>query len=131
MTDAISTALSGVHAAARRLAGVADNVANQRSSGRLEPKPGEATAYQPVTTVQESTLGGGTRAYYRPLSPATRPVYEPDSPNADEAGLVAEPNVDAARELTEALSARQAYAANLKTIRAATDMQKELLKTFA
>jgi flagellar basal-body rod protein FlgC len=122
MINAISTALSGMMAAAKRLDGAAGNLANEQSAGRRDPQSGDAQAYEPAVTVQQSAPGGGTLASYRPASPATVPAYEPDSPLADAEGLVAEPNVDAAREMTEMLSARQSYAANLKTVRSAADM---------
>jgi flagellar basal-body rod protein FlgC len=128
MINAIPTALSGMMAATERLAGAAGNLANQRSSGPLAPTAGKAPAYQPVVTVQRSAPGGGTIASYRPTSPPVVPAYEPDSPSADAAGLVAEPNVDVGREMTEMLSARQSYAANLKTMRIAAEMQDSLLK---
>jgi flagellar basal-body rod protein FlgC len=81
--------------------------------------------------VQQSAPGGGTIAAHRPAAPATVPSYEPDSPLADEDGLVAEPNVDPAREMTEMLAARQSYEANLRTVRTATEMQDSLLRIVA
>jgi flagellar basal-body rod protein FlgC len=131
MADSIPTALSGMIAATTRLAGVAGNLANQRSAGALAPRAGAAAAYAPVTTVQHALPGGGAAASYRPAAPATVPSYEPDSPLADGDGLVAEPNVDAVRETAELLTARRSYEANLKTVRAATEMQDSLLRIVA
>jgi flagellar basal body rod protein FlgC len=42
--------------------------------------------------------------------------------------MIAEPNVDPAREMTEMLAARQSYEANLRTVRTATEMQDSLLR---
>jgi flagellar basal-body rod protein FlgC len=131
MINAVPIALSGLTAATTRLGGVAGNLANQRSAGPLQPKEGAPPAYEPVVTVQQSAPGGGATAAYRPAAPATVPSYEPDSPLADEDGLVAEPNVDPAREMTEMLAARQSYEANLRTVRTATEMQDSLLRIVA
>jgi flagellar basal-body rod protein FlgC len=128
MINAVPIAVSGLTAAATRLAGVAGNLANQRSAGPLQPTDGAPPAYAPVVTVQQSAPGGGTAAAYRPAKPATLPSYEPDSPLADGEGMVAEPNVDPAHEMTEMLAARQSYEANLKTVRTATEMQDSLLR---
>jgi flagellar basal-body rod protein FlgC len=132
MSNAIFIALSGMAAAARRIAGVASNIANAGDLGPLAPAPGERPAYQPVDTVQVSLPDGGTEALTQPVSPATTPAYAPGSPvanqdGANKDGLVAAPNVDIAGQMIELISAREAYKANLKTVQVADDMQRRLL----
>jgi flagellar basal-body rod protein FlgC len=127
MSNAISNALSGMAAAAQRIAGVASNIANAGDLGPLAPAPGERPAYHPVDTVQVSVPGGGTEARGEPVSPATTPAYAPSSPVADKDGMVAAPNVDIAGQMIELISARDAYKANMKTIQVASEMQRRLL----
>jgi flagellar basal-body rod protein FlgC len=129
--DAISNALSGLHAASKRIAGVASNIANAGDVGKLAPGPGDTPPYQPVDTVQTSAPSGGTEASYRPSSPGNRPAYSPDSPLADENGLVAEPAVDVASQMIDLIDAREAYKANLKMIQIADQMQRSLLQVVA
>jgi flagellar basal-body rod protein FlgC len=131
MMDAISSAVSGLIAAGRRLSGSASNLANSGDTARLTPAPGDAPAFQPVVTVESAVAGGGTVATYQPVSPASHPAYQPDSPFADAEGLVAAPNVDATRETVAMITARQAYEANLKTVATAQRMQDSLLKVLA
>jgi flagellar basal-body rod protein FlgC len=131
MVSAISTAVTGLLAAGKRLAGIASNIANAGDEGPLVPASGDRPAYQPVDTVQTSLPSGGTEANYRPVSPPTVPVADPDSPVADGNGLVAAPNVDMAGQMIDMLNARETYLANLKTVEIASRMQRSLLDTVA
>jgi len=131
MTDAISAAVSGLAAASKRIAGVADNLANAGDTSALVPQPGQPPAYQPVDTVQTTTPSGGTVATYRPVTPASVPSYHPDSPLANDQGLVNTPNVDTAAQLVDLISAKEAYAANLKTVQVSQSLDQSLLKVFA
>jgi flagellar basal-body rod protein FlgC len=128
MTDAISTALSGLLAAQKRIAGVASNIANAGDISPVVPQPGRAQAYQPVTTVQTTTAIGGTVATYQPVTPASQLAFVPDSPEADSNGLVNVPNVDIAGQAFDLITAKEAYKANLKTVQTAEAMSDSLLK---
>lgn len=130
MLSAISSALSGMMAATRRLDASASNVANAQSDGPLTRTPGNGgapAAYQPVEVVQSATGDGGTVATYAPAKPATVPAYDPGAAYADSQGLVAAPNVDPVRETVNQLTARASYQANLRTVQTADRMQKSLL----
>ena len=129
MLSAISSALSGMMAATRRLDASASNVANAQSDGPLAgANASSPAAYQPVEVVQSAGTGGnGTVATYAPVKPATVPAYDPSAPYADSQGLVAAPNVDPVRETVNQLTARASYEANLRTVQTADRMQKSLL----
>lgn len=151
MNSAINTALSGAMAATMRLNASASNVANLRTTGPLPAAgtggasgagaTGEASSsgrpYTPLQTVQTS-LGqdngqtgkgqtGGVRASYQPLSQPFIPEYQPDSPDANDQGLVAAPNVDLLQETVQQKQGLQSYKANLATLKAADQTQREAI----
>ncbi len=138
MVSAIHSAVSGLHAASRRMEASASNIANARNSNpredarvRTEPRPerrpDEAVVYEPVRVHQESVEGGGVRADFVPYEPPHVEVYAPDDPVADDAGIVARPNVDYATEFVEMQRAEDAYRANLRTIVAEDEMTGTLI----
>jgi flagellar basal-body rod protein FlgC len=131
MNDPISIALSGLTAASTRLCGAANNIANELDTSPLAPTPSQPPAYRPVETVQKEAPGGGTIASFQAITPASRTIYAPGSPFADANGLVAQPNVDDAQEITQALIAKEAYAANLAVMKTAQSMDKSTLDIFA
>ena len=121
-----------------RLEASASNVANARTGGPLpetppnvavgRPENGERRVYQPVDVVQSSLEGGGgVRAQFRERLPAYAPAYDPYSPDADENGYFAMPNVDYAQEITEQMLAVFSFAANIRTLRVASEMTKSVL----
>lgn len=126
-----STALSGMAASSRRLDVSASNTANAQSTGRLPGAAAPATAagqaYQPRQVVQSSVPTGGTVTGVRPTTPGYVPQYAPDSPDADADGLVAAPDVDMAQEVTAQISAKSAYAFNLRAFEASDEMTRRLL----
>lgn len=129
MLDAIlRIAMSGMNAAAKRVGAAASNIANAQDVSRLEPKPGDPPTFQPLTVAQTPVIGGGVQASFQPVTPATIPVPDGRSPLADANGLVGLPNVDAGEQLIDMMVAQRAFEANLKTVRAAQDMQDQLLK---
>jgi flagellar basal-body rod protein FlgC len=127
MLSSISTALSGLAAATRRIDVAASNIANAQTAGALPGNPGSAP-YVPMQVVQsETSPGSGTTAYTAPVNPTYVAVYDPQSPDADAQGLVAMPNVDPTQEILQLATARQSFAANLKTVQAAISMTDQLL----
>lgn len=126
MTSVMSTAVSGMHAASKRVEASASNIANSRNSIPLEEARVSDTpptrdrpdppVYEPVRVHQESVPGGGTRAEFIPVEPPHVRVYAPDDRLADEDGMIARPNVDYAREFVNMNQAEHAYKANIKVI---------------
>lgn len=110
MINAIQIALSGLTAASRKVEAGASNIANMSTRD-----------YQPLTTKQtaqsdESGRGTGVRADIVPTTCAPLPGGAAD--------------IDLAEEAVNLQIAKTAYQASAKTIKAATDMQDELLSMF-
>jgi flagellar basal-body rod protein FlgC len=126
MIDAISSALSGLTAASRRVDAAASNIANVNTAGSFDP--GGQAPYKPVDALQTSQSGGGVRAEFVDRDPASFAAYNPSSPLASGEGLVAVPNVDLATEIVNMKEAEIAYKANLKALQTAADLTDELLK---
>ena len=127
MIGAISTALSGLFAASKRVEASASNIANVSSAGALDEKDGRAP-YSALTTVQKASEGGGVQAENIPKDPGFVPAYAPDSPFANEDGLIGVPNTDLAEDAVNLKLAETAYKANLATIKTAGEMNDELLR---
>jgi len=129
MSSAISSAVSGLHAASMRVEASASNIANSRNSIPLDearvadtpprpqsdPRP-RPPVYEPVRVHQESVPGGGTRAEFAPVEAPHVKVYAPDDRIADKDGMIARPNVDYVGEIVNLNQAEHAYKANLKVI---------------
>lgn len=128
MIDAIlRIAASGMNAAAKRVGAAASNIANAQDVSHLEPRPEDPPTFQPLQVAQSPVAGGGVKATFQPVTPATVTAPDPTSHLADENGLVALPNVDLGTELVETMAAQRAFEANLKTIQAAQEMEAQLL----
>ncbi len=129
MIGAISTALTGLFAASKRVEASANNIANVSSAGSLDPAS-PTQPYQALTTVQTSTESGGTSAANIPKNPGFVNAYAPDSPFANADGEVGVPNVDLAEEAVNLKLAEIAYKANVSVLKTASAMSDELLNTF-
>ncbi len=128
MSDAIlSTALSGMLAAARRVGVAAENTANAVNVSRLKPRDDDPPAFEPLLVAQSARPGGGVKAELRRVDPASVTVPDNLSPLADANGLVNLPNVDLGQQRIDTLSAQRSFEANLKVIQAAQEMQDTLL----
>ncbi|GJL86190.1 MAG: hypothetical protein DHS20C02_19650 [Micavibrio sp.] len=131
MTSAISIALSGLTSSTQRLNASAANIANLQTIGSLE-EGGQAPYSAVTTTSSAQTVGNGEGAgvvtQIIPKDTPFVPVFSPDSPFADENGVVGVPNVNLAEEIVNINLAEITYKANLKTIQAASDLDKELFR---
>jgi flagellar basal-body rod protein FlgC len=142
--NTINTALSGLQAAATRLAGAADNTANMRTRGPVPetppsepvtppkpPRPDQPRVYQAVETLQTAEPDGGVRARTEPVKPSYVTEFDPESPYANERGEVAAPNVDLAREVVDQLEALRAFRVNVSVIRTAEEMDETIISLTA
>lgn len=136
--SAIGSALSGLQASMVRLNVTASNIANANTTGpvpgasAVSPSGGGSSgqAYQPLTTQQSETPGGGTAAKAVAVAPSFIPTYDPGSIHADPSGMVAAPNVDVADQLVEQRTAMIAYEANLKVMQTANRMNETSLEIW-
>ena len=129
MISAIRTSVSGLNAASKSMAAHADNIANVRTTARVD-KVSTGTAeevFRPERVTNVSVRGGGVEAEVVPVEPSHEVVYSPDDANANEDGLVALPNVNLDEEIVGMRQDRHAYMANLAVIRTADEMAGALL----
>lgn len=106
----ISTALSGLNVAERRLANNANNIANVTTPN-----------FKPKDAVQSPVDTGGVRVDFQERNPATVTVNDGDG-NAVEL-----PNTSLDKELIDANIATYDYQANLQVIKKQKEMDKALL----
>lgn len=128
MSPVSAIALSGMKAATLRFTAAASNIANARSNG---PLPGAAAgyppAYHPLRVVQMPADGGGTLARIESYPTDIVTTYDPHAPYANDAGMVAAPDVDLVEETLQLITARNEFAANLLVLRIDAQMSAGLL----
>ena len=113
MSSIASIALSGLQAAAKRVAVSADNLVNARTSRPVEVE-GETPegVFEPQEVVQTALEHGGVRAEVRSATPSTFIVADADSPT----GTAAFPNVDLATEIVNQRLAVRDYEAAIRVL---------------
>jgi flagellar basal-body rod protein FlgC len=131
IASAVTTAVSGMNAAAKRLEVSASNVANAETIGAMPTATTPSTVHRALEVRQAEVLGGGVAATVAAATPGWRPRADPSSGLADENGLVAEPAVDAPSELVEQITARHAYEASAKVIETVDRMTRRSLDLLA
>lgn len=135
MSDILSTAVSGMSQAKKRILNAAENIANVQSNGKLPNVPGEkATSYYPTDVITLSNNVGdnhlGVRTETVERSNPYTVAYDPDSPHANAEGLYAAPNIDLTKEIVDTIMAELAYNANAKVIEAEKRMEETLIDTL-
>ena len=131
MIGAITTALTGLTSATKKLDAAASNIANINTVGALDEADGQKP-FNAVTTVQKA-LGdtGGVQTNIVQKDPGFVPAFDANSPFANEEGVIGVPNVDLAGEATNLITAKNAYKANAAVIKVSADLQKDLLNTIS
>jgi flagellar basal-body rod protein FlgC len=124
LAQALTISASGMDAQTERLRVIAENLANQDSTGSY---PG-ATPYQRKTTVfanmVDQTLGTQT-VRVKAIVPDTSAFpqkYDPSNPAADASGYVRTPNVNSFVEMMDMREAERSYSANLNVMQASRSM---------
>ncbi|GAB3116141.1 flagellar basal body rod protein FlgC [Novispirillum itersonii] len=123
MSDAFSTAVSGLQAASRAVAISASNIVNARSGGTITADGYQG--YQPQAVTQSSVAGGGVVTGSRPVVPAYMPT-----PGADGGTAYGLPNSSLSTDLVQMRMAQAAYKASAALIRTENDMQKTTLSVI-
>jgi flagellar basal-body rod protein FlgC len=124
LTQALTISAAGMDAQTKRLRVIAENLANQDSTGSY---PG-ATPYRRKTIVFENTLNNvmdtetvGVKAIV--ADPSAFPLkYDPSNPAADTTGYVRTPNVNSFVEMMDMREAERSYSANLNVMQASRSM---------
>lgn len=128
--SALTSSLSGMMAASRRLDVAASNIANVRTTGPVPDEAGNTTAYRPLF-VSQSESAAGVSVEVRPRTPAFTIEADPQSPDADGRGLVAAPAVDLSTELTDVMKASFTYSASAKVMSVVRDMSRTTVDMLA
>jgi flagellar basal-body rod protein FlgC len=129
-------AVSGMNAAARRLEVSASNVANVMTTGALPAANGTVAAgapqaYQALVLNETASANGGTQTSVTAAAPSYVAISDPQAPFANQAGLVAAPNVDISQEAINQMIASYSFTANAGVLKAQDQMTKTLLDTTA
>lgn len=126
MINPVSSSISGLMAAAKKVQVASNNIVNADSSGSLDPNSPDQP-YAAQVTQDTSTAGGGVRTVSLNRNPPFVPSFEPDSPFANSEGMVAAPNVSLDEELMNMKIAEHAYKANAQALKTGLEMQNTLM----
>jgi len=124
LAQALSISAAGMNAQTERLRVIAENLANQDSTGSF---PG-AVPYRRKTTVFENVLDRslGTQTVrvksVMPDQSAFPQKYDPSNPAANAQGYVSQPNVNSFVEMMDMQEAERSYSANLNVMQASRTM---------
>jgi len=124
LSQALDISAAGMDVQTKRLRVIAENLANQDSTGS---SPG-ATPYRRKTTMFETVLDRTTGADLVKIKaivpdPTVFPQkYDPSSPAADANGYVRTPNVNSFVEMMDMREAERSYSANLNVMQASRSM---------
>jgi len=130
IATALTISARGMQAQTERLRVIAENLANQDSTGT---SPG-ATPYQRRTTVFQNvldkSLGVSTVKVAAIVNdPTPFPMkFDPSNPAADPTGYVREPNVNSIVELMDMREAQRSYTANLNAMQASRSMLTRVIE---
>jgi flagellar basal-body rod protein FlgC len=129
LDQALTVSASGMDAQSARLRVIAQNIANQDTTGST---PG-ADAYRRkmVTFGNElDKVSGTSKVYVKSIEADTSNLplkYDPSNPAANGAGYVKTPNVNSFVEMMDMREAEQNYNANLATMQTARSMLNRTL----
>lgn len=136
LTAAVAAAGSALTAERVRLEAAVSNLANAESTRGADGRPyrrrdvvlatTEVNSFDAALGRANAAVGVKVAAVVEDQS-AFRRRYEPSHPDADAEGFVELPNVDAAEEMVDMLSAARAYQANLSAIGLIRDLVQRSL----
>ena len=124
LAQALTISARGMQAQTERLRVIAENLANQDSTGS---SPG-ATPYRRRTTVFANVLDRNLQAStvtVKAIVPDTSDFpqkYDPGNPAADTNGYIRTPNVNSFVEMMDMREAERSYSANLNVMQASRSM---------
>ncbi len=136
LNSAVSAAASALAAERTRIEVAVSNLANADSTRGPDGQPyrrRDVVLQADGDTTFDSALGRASAVGVRvaaiaeDTAPATR-RFDPSHPDADGEGYVAVPNVNAAEEMVDMVSAARAYQANLTAINLIRDLVSRALE---
>lgn len=129
LQSALAVAASGLHAQAKRLLVVSENLANVQSTAKEqggEPYARQVISFGAALDERE----GASRVRVLGVERDDAPffvMHEPGHPAADEDGNVLYPNVNVMTELADMREANRTYEANLQVVKQARDMIAQVI----
>ena len=124
-------ALSGMHAASKRLANSANNVANMHTTTSRIDGERVNQPFRPQQVTQTSLASGGVVTNLRGVEPASVSVPDASNVAADAEGITQYPNVDLEEEIVTQQIASYDFKANAKVISTENSMFEALLNMTA
>jgi flagellar basal-body rod protein FlgC len=124
LSQALNISAAGMDAQTQRLRVIAENLANQDSTGSF---PG-ATPYRRKTAVFQDVMDHSMNARTVKVKAvvtdqsAFPQKYDPSNPAANPQGYVSEPNVNSFIEMMDMREAERSYSANLNVMQASRSM---------
>jgi flagellar basal-body rod protein FlgC len=135
---ALDLSAAGMRVQRHRMQIVAENLANQHTTGPDGPYQRKQAIIEAVEIDFEQDLQTAMDPEAQAIrtvavtsveadsAPPVR-VYDPSHPDADAEGYVLKPNISPIREMTDMMEASRAYEANLAAARASQDMLKSAM----
>jgi flagellar basal-body rod protein FlgC len=129
LTQALTISSRGMDAQTERLRVIAENLANEDSTGST---PG-ASPYRRKTVLFENVLdrnlgAQGVRVKSVVPDPSAFPQkYDPSNPAANASGYVSMPNVNSFTEMMDMREAERSYSANLNVMQASRSMLTRII----
>ena len=132
---------SGMAAQRSRMTVVAGNLANSETTRTAEggpyrrrdiifkstPADGEFSSELDKISGRDNEPQGVEVVGVKPSSRPPRTIYDPHHPDADGAGYVALPNINAMEEMVDMMSAVRSYEANLATYNTTKSLIRKIL----
>ena len=124
--DLIDIAGSALRAERVRMDVIAGNIANMKTThaadGTVQPYLRKLVSFKTVMDEQTGLVKGvGTDSIMNDVE-ALNIVYDPSHPDADEKGYVYYPNISIEEEMTDMISSKSAYQANITSIQTFKEM---------
>lgn len=139
---ALDLSAAGMRAQRMRMQVVAENLANQDTTGPNGPYRRKEAVLQSTSVDFGKDLSEAMNAEASairsvaiagvsvdPAEPVR--VYDPSHPNADAQGYVLKPNISPVREMTDMIDASHAYEANLAAAKATQEMLNAAISLLA
>lgn len=118
LSNALAIAASGMQAQSARLTIIAENLANQNTTGATPgADPYRRKAISFVDTLDARSGANLVEVGARSVDPSPFPLrYDPSNPAANAQGYVKMPNVNSFVEMMDMRDAEQSYSANLQAM---------------
>jgi len=132
--SALEVSASGLSAERIRMNTIASNLANARTTRTEQGGPYKRLdplfQAEPLDPGVVATQGGATKVKVQRIVEDQRPgvmVYEPGHPDANAAGYVEYPNVNAVEEMVNMITASRAYEAGVTSIETIKSMARSAI----